>query len=83
MNCCNVLGIKPEWKPFFDGGLHLLAETEDEKYRLHELIHELKNGSNNQDAINFIMYHIKMTTPVFGEWNYTKYLQDQKSDHPL
>lgn len=72
-----MLGIKPEWEEYFTSNLHLFAEKEDEKNRLHEFIDELKNGCNNQVAIDFINFHIKQTTPVFGKWNYTKYLESQ------
>ncbi len=72
-----MLGLKSEWINFYETKLHLFAEKEDNKNRLHELIHELKNGCNNQDAIDFINWHIKMTTPIFGEWNYTKYLSNK------
>jgi hypothetical protein len=71
-----MLGLKPEWEEYFNNNLHLFAEKEDEKNRLHDFIDELKYGWESQDAIDFINWHIEMTTPVFGEWNYTKYLKN-------
>jgi hypothetical protein len=39
------------------------------------LLHTFMEELTNQDAIDFIHYHIEMTTPVFGEWNYSKHLK--------
>ena len=62
---------KPEFKHFYGIGLHLTVEKLDNDGELHTFMEEL----TNQDAIDFIHYHIEMTTPVFGEWNYSKHLK--------
>ncbi len=73
----NILGLKSEWINFFESQLHLFAEKEDKNNRLHLFMNELDKQYNNTDAIDFINWHIKMTTPIFGEWNYTKYLSNK------
>ncbi len=68
MNVYTILGIKPEWKIYFDAGLHLEAERLDNEFKLNEYMEYLKETDLN--AHNFILWHIEKTTPVFGKWNY-------------
>ena len=63
------MGLKPEWDIYFDEELHLFAERLDNEYELHLFMEK----QDDQKLIDFINWHIKQTTPVFGEWNYTIY----------
>ena len=67
MNIYTILGIKPEWKIYFDNSYHLEAERLDMEDRLEQWMERLE-----QPAQQYILWHIEKTTPVFGEWNYTK-----------
>tara|TARA_R100000353_G_scaffold53653_1_gene42956 strand:+ start:117 stop:359 length:243 start_codon:yes stop_codon:yes gene_type:complete len=73
----NMLGIKPEWEKYFLNQIHLKAEKLDQDNELHLLMHELEHTYKEYHLIDFINFHIKQTTPVFGKWNYTKYLESQ------
>tara|TARA_A100001201_G_C3933921_1_gene154431 strand:+ start:66 stop:311 length:246 start_codon:yes stop_codon:yes gene_type:complete len=68
IKCLRELGLKPEWDKYFDDRVHIKAEQLDDENKLHLFIEK----QHDKNLVDYIHWHIKGTTPVFGEWNYTK-----------
>ena len=60
----------PEHMPYFESGQHLWVEKMDTQNNVKALQEWV-----SKDAANmlFLRYWIQKTTPVFGEWNWTKH----------
>ena len=69
MEALRAIGLKPEWDEYYKGQAHICAENMDKVNMLHLL---LDNDEIDKEVKAFIHWHIEGTTPVFGEWNYTK-----------
>lgn len=70
-NIIKMLGIRLEHELYYNQQIHLFVEHLDKHNKLHLFIEDNKT---DKSLIDFINYHIEKTTPVFGKWNYTKYL---------
>ena len=60
----------PEHMPFFEQGTHLWVEKMDNDKNMDAINAWLIKDSANQ---RFLRYWIEKTSPVFGEWNWTKH----------
>ena len=62
------------YKDFLAEGWHIWLERKDVEDDQGSINAWLTSGDDNDNKRRkaFLLLHIKMTTPVFGEWNYSK-----------
>ncbi len=64
----------PATRKFFSNGDHIKLEKYDNDNDFDKITSFINQGDDNK---YFFWYHVKMTSPVFGEWNYVKYLKEK------
>lgn len=64
----------PFSRQYFKEGMHIKLEQYDNDKDFDKITSFINESNDNKI---FFWYHVKGTTPLFGEWNYVKHLKEK------